>query len=318
MAEIRNLVFEGGGVRGAAYGGAVQVLEKKGALARVARIAGTSVGSITATFLATGGGSAGLLEWIRHTDFRTFLDGFGGVLGNSVRILEHHGMHAGEEMIAILKRNIGRFSGDPELTFRGLSERVSREPGRFAQLFVIASNLTKQRAQVLSAATTPDVPLWLAVRASVSIPLIFEPVKINGDLFVDGGLSWNYAIDLFDHDEVGPTRPCARRPGNDETLGFVLWNKAETAGRGFAVRDRSVVSLTDFLSALGGFMYEEANRRHIHPDDLARSVFIDDLGISSTSFDEPPERIEALIASGSAAMEGFLAERQAGGGPGRA
>ena len=52
--HFRNLVFEGGGVKGIAYIGAMQVLEEKGILTSVQRVGGTSAGAINATLLALG------------------------------------------------------------------------------------------------------------------------------------------------------------------------------------------------------------------------------------------------------------------------
>ena len=47
MSQFRNLVFEGGGVKGIAYAGAVAVLEDKGILPGIRRVAGTSAGAIS-------------------------------------------------------------------------------------------------------------------------------------------------------------------------------------------------------------------------------------------------------------------------------
>ena len=54
MSQFRNLVFEGGGVKGIAYAGAVAVLEDKEILPDIRRVAGTSAGAITAVLLALG------------------------------------------------------------------------------------------------------------------------------------------------------------------------------------------------------------------------------------------------------------------------
>ena len=52
--HFRNLVFEGGGVKGIAYVGAMQVLEEKSILADIQRVGGTSVGAINALLFALG------------------------------------------------------------------------------------------------------------------------------------------------------------------------------------------------------------------------------------------------------------------------
>jgi len=54
MSQFRNLVFEGGGVKGIAYVGAMEVLEEKGILGDVRRVGGTSAGAINAVLLAAG------------------------------------------------------------------------------------------------------------------------------------------------------------------------------------------------------------------------------------------------------------------------
>jgi len=52
MSQFHNLVFEGGGIKGIAYAGALEVLEKENILSDIKRVAGTSAGAITATLLA--------------------------------------------------------------------------------------------------------------------------------------------------------------------------------------------------------------------------------------------------------------------------
>ena len=49
---FRNLIFEGGGVKGIAYSGALAVLEQRGILRRIKRVGGASAGAINASLLA--------------------------------------------------------------------------------------------------------------------------------------------------------------------------------------------------------------------------------------------------------------------------
>lgn len=48
---FKNSVFEGGGVKGIAYVGAMEVLEEKGVLENIQRVGGTSAGAINALLL---------------------------------------------------------------------------------------------------------------------------------------------------------------------------------------------------------------------------------------------------------------------------
>lgn len=85
------------------------------------------------------------------------------------------------------------------------------EPGRVVRmrdfgtagllpLKIVGSNLSTRRLMLFSAETTPDVPVAEAVAASISIPLIFEPQTIDGDVFVDGGLVSNLPAWPFDEE----------------------------------------------------------------------------------------------------------------------
>ena len=51
--RFRNLVFEGGGVKGVAYVGALNELHKRGILDSIERVGGTSAGAINAVLLST-------------------------------------------------------------------------------------------------------------------------------------------------------------------------------------------------------------------------------------------------------------------------
>jgi NTE family protein len=54
MDSIENLVFEGAGIRGLVYGGAIAGLEAHGVLKNIRRVGGTSSGAITALLLCLG------------------------------------------------------------------------------------------------------------------------------------------------------------------------------------------------------------------------------------------------------------------------
>lgn len=70
----KNLVFKGGGVKGIGYIGALDEFQKQGFLEGVERVAGTSVGAITAGFIAVGCSVAKLNELLVNTNLMDFLD----------------------------------------------------------------------------------------------------------------------------------------------------------------------------------------------------------------------------------------------------
>jgi NTE family protein len=64
-------------------------------------------------------------------------------------------------------------------------------------LHIIAANVNRKKKRIFSSAADPDFPVAKAVRASMSIPLLFAPVEIDGDKHVDGGMVKNFPVDVF-------------------------------------------------------------------------------------------------------------------------
>lgn len=316
MGQFRNLVFEGGGVKGIAYSGALEVLETEGIMPEIKRVGGTSAGAITATLLAIGAGSKEIQQIVGGTSFRKFMDDSFGMIRDVRRLLEDYGWYKGEEFSRWIQQLIANYASKPELTFGELGELIAKNPTHYRrQLYVVGSNLSLQVPQVFSIETTPDVPIWYATRISMSIPLFFATVRQDHTVWVDGGVTWNYPIDLFDDlqyvdaaDQATADRwrvayPTSWGPNhiyNKQTLGFRVDTKDEIAAEK-GLKGRPPLEINDFgdyAKALVGFMMEIANDAHLHKDDWHRTVFSDALGVRSTDFDLSDGVIQQLVDSG--------------------
>ena len=86
--QFRNLVFEGGGVKGIAYIGAMKVIEDKGILENVLRVGGTSAGAINATLVALGFTNDEQRGILQKLDFNNFMDSNWGIFRNSIRLIK--------------------------------------------------------------------------------------------------------------------------------------------------------------------------------------------------------------------------------------
>jgi len=188
------LVLSGGGTRGFAHVGVLQVLEEKGI--PVAGIVGASMGSIIGGLAACGYDGAELQEIIKEVDLRELLrDGEKAEktppgesdldwknsllrleLDRSWKITGPLGGLDGESLLSRLSELTARA---PVYDFRDL-------PVPFA---AVATDLETGEAVVL---TSGD--LASAMRASMSIPGLFEPWEIDGRLYVDGGLVANVPV----------------------------------------------------------------------------------------------------------------------------
>jgi NTE family protein len=216
----KNLVFEGGGVKGVAYGGVFEVLEQRQITPQIQSVAGTSAGAITATMMR-------LKEFLKimiTLNFEKFEDGC--ELIGPFRLIRHFGWFKGNYFLKLMESYIKEKTGDGRATFRDLVEKYRDR--HFKRLYVFGTNLTQEAVQKFSYETTPDVAVADAVRISMSIPFFFQTryYEQNGsnDPYCDGGVLNNYPIDTFDeqHSGVDPDsgHQMLHRTPNKGTLGF--------------------------------------------------------------------------------------------------
>lgn len=247
-----NLAFEGGGAKGYAYIGAVQVLEQAGIYPQqIRRVAGTSVGSILALFAAVGASSDYMRERVPADLPGLVMDGSGGRLGSALRTAVTRGMHPGQRSYDFLGEVLEEYTGSPDVTFKQLLERCGRE------LCVAVTNVNRMMTEYCHTKTTPNMPVRVAVRMSMSLPVLLQPVLLakHGDdadlsgaeVYVDGGLMCNNPTHAFDGwwlslepedaflrklqplERAADSYPRAMRfsPENPRTLGFTLFSSDE-------------------------------------------------------------------------------------------
>lgn len=280
-----NLVFEGGGVRGLAYVGALQAVEAAGIRPNVTAVAGTSAGAITASLIAVGYTADELQDALMDINLVMFQDG--GLIG-PFRVVTGFGFFAGDVFLRWMRDRVAQKTGNANATFAEVHAATGID------LRVVVTNLSVHSAQVLSHDTTPDMELALGVRMSMSIPLFFAAVRDGQSLYVDGGAVWNYPLTIFDtEDEESEKR----------TLGFHLGLKGTAAPAPVKVGDIVTYGrmLYESLVTVQTFLMEH------NPDDVTRSVFIDHLGVSGTDFGISTETKKALIEKGFEATNAYLA-----------
>ncbi|HVN58744.1 MAG TPA: patatin-like phospholipase family protein [Bacteroidales bacterium] len=308
--NFRNLVFEGGGVKGIAYGGALDVLNEMGILNKIERVGGTSAGAINAALLATGHSTTEISEIISNTDFSAFADG-GSIFTKIPRLLKRYGINKGDVFSRFIRDKIGEKTQNPDLTFNQLSKRVEEgEPG-LRNLYIITTDLTRQKPVIFSheGSENSDTPIWLAVRMSMGIPIYFQSVFYKNSVLVDGGVSYNYAVNIFDNKKYLSNQQNGKydfypddkiKVFNYETLGFRLDSRQviKYSHDNWAIPPEKIENIKQFSGALLNFMMEMANKSHLLPEDWNRTVFIDTLDVRTTDFHINRERINALIRSG--------------------
>lgn len=201
--RIENLSFEGGGAKGYAYIGALQTLEEQGLYpGAILRTAGTSVGSLFALLAATGCSTSYMIDKV-PADFESLAkDGGGGRFGSFARAARRRGMHPGAQLYEFLGTILDDTTGSADCTFAQLKERCGRE------LCVPVTNVTRMMTEFCHVKTTPNMPVRVAVRMSMSLPVLLQPVNLlfgasrvahrEPEVYVDGGLLCNNPTHVYD------------------------------------------------------------------------------------------------------------------------
>jgi NTE family protein len=164
MKQKVALVLSGGGARGIAHIGVIEELESRGY--EITSIAGTSMGSVVGGIYAAGKLDI-LKKWLFSLDKLK-------VLYMVDFTLSKQGLVKGDRVTGRLKRLIA----DTQI-------EDLRIP--FA---AVAVDLIQSREVVFRSGS-----MYEALRASVSIPTVFTPVKTKDGLLVDGGVMNNVPID---------------------------------------------------------------------------------------------------------------------------
>jgi NTE family protein len=319
----KNLVLEGGGIRGMAYGGALTVLEQKGVLQQIERVGGTSAGSIAGLLVSLGYTAKEIDSTMRAVQVEQFNDGNGGLLGKYKRAKRYYGIYKGDVFEAWLEYMVERQTGNPLTSFAQLDSLAAANK-RFKSFQCVGTNLTKQQLQVFSSAATPNMPLKTAVRISCSIPFFYEPVLLDSsfaevnnpakgqryDIYVDGGIMANYPINLFDScKKGGHPLLCDSVLYNGQTLGLKLERDAQVKelDRSTGIPPYEIGNLNDYFGAFMNLVMETMNRKPRLENEKGRTIYIGYGNMASKPRKMSRQEKEMLYQKGVTAAERFFA-----------
>ncbi len=317
--HFTNFVFEGGGVKGIAYVGALEELEARGVVEKIIRVGGTSAGAINAVLLGLNFTHDEMRDILWKLNFRNFLDDSWGIVRDTKRLLSEFGWYKGDYFRGWIAELIKEKTGNTEATFADID--ALKDKKGFRDIYLIGTNLSTHFSEVFSKEHTPRMCVADAVRISMSIPLFFKAIRSpRQDVYVDGGVLRNYPVKLFDREKYVSgkfarktdyyerinkrlkkiERPISKYVYNKQTLGFRLDTKEEIS----MFRDHAepkhheIHDLFDYIVNLVTTMKDAQENSHLHSDDWQRTIYIDTLGVRTTDFDISDEKKKDLIESG--------------------
>jgi NTE family protein len=206
-------VLSGGGARGFAHLGVLKLLNELNV--KPYAIAGTSAGAIAGALYASGKSPDEILELMKNNIF----------FGWSNIAWRQEGFFSMNKLKKLLEDSIR-----PD-DFKALK----------IKLFVAATDLVKGESIIFSKGKLAD-----AVIASASVPVVFEAVKMNDKLLVDGGVMNNFPIEPL-------TKIC------NVIIGSYV-NKVEAGiGNGSAFKTANILDRC-FHLAIAGAVYSKTNQ----------------------------------------------------------
>jgi NTE family protein len=318
-----DLVLEGGGVKGIGLAGAVLALDEAGY--RFQRVAGTSAGAIAAAIIAALNRAGqpisklnGYLSTVQYEQFKakSGVRAALGAVGDAEQLLLHMGLYESSYLLEWL----GGVLGDIGVTHFGdlrLDDPQADQNWTIAQrysLVVHVSDITRGKLVRLPwdyseyGIAADGTRIVDAVRASMSIPFFFRPVRIavsgaaadhgvdkSGHVtWVDGGVLDNFPVDVFDRTDGAVSRW--------PTIGVKL------SARNPAI---PVVHGTDNVAAEAiaclETVIENGDRFYVTPAAAARTIFVDNGGVKATDFGLDDAQKQMLFGNGRAAALNWLA-----------
>lgn len=314
--SIQNLVFEGAGIRGMAYSGAIAELESRGLLKNMKRVGGTSAGAITALMLCLNYSAAEITTTINSTPFQKFNSGRFFFPGGIHRVKKNFGWYRSTRFEHWFDAIIAAKTGNAAITFAGLKE------SGYKDLYVTGTDLTQQKAVLLSQETFPQMRVRDAVKISMSIPLYFEAVFMKDDgmvvphpksknglhVLADGGFVANFPIAIWDSSRyVNATGKNIFLP-NHRTIGFRIDSdtqlRNDSTGAGLA--PLPILNFKQYLTAFYTIILENLNRQTLTREDWQRTVSISDGGLSPRIRRLSRNEVETLVRNGRNATAAFL------------
>jgi len=189
--KITHLVLSGGGMRGVMFIGALRLLYLENLHKNITHISANSIGSFIGLMIAfklTIEEMEKILYDMKDDNTLCFIP-----IKNYIRFITEYGFFSIQLFMNHLIKLINTKYPDigDDITFVELSKRFG------INLYISTTNINRCENRIFSIDNTPDNSVFRACEASMSVPLLFKPVKIDDEYYYDGALTNNFPIKIF-------------------------------------------------------------------------------------------------------------------------
>lgn len=195
-----ELIISSSGNKGYALIGCLNEFSKHYPINKLKYFTGTSAGAIICLLLILGYNINELNDILLNINFGDFQE------FKIINLIEKCGLDEGNKFSNLIKAFILNKGYNHTITFKELFDLTDK-------IFtVITVNITKGIAEYHNYINTPNMSIFLSIRMSMNIPLVFSPILYNDNYYIDGALLEPFAYHYFK---------------NTKKIGFWLFDKYE-------------------------------------------------------------------------------------------
>ncbi len=194
MDFYRHMVISGGSLKVLSVIGCLKYLSEKNLMDNIITFVGTSGGSILCLMLVCGFDIVEMIDFLYHKINDESLLQFKAE--ECLEIFNTFGINSGQIIIDVVEAILMKKFNKKDMTFMELGKQTGKD------LVVTVSNLTTEKCEFFSMNTKPNMSIVTAIRISCSVPMIFSPVVIDNQIYVDGGIFNNFPINYFDNETI--------------------------------------------------------------------------------------------------------------------
>ena len=185
---IENIVFSGAGSRIYIFVGFIKALDEHNLLSNIKSVIGTSSGALIAVLCVLDFKYSEIEEImlkINTSNLKNINS------ENIISFFNDYGLDDGKNFHRIIKIILNIKVKNENITFKELYELTNK------RLIITATCVNNMNIEYFDYINTPDIPVIKVLLMSISIPIIFKPIKLENKYYVDGGLISHYPIDFF-------------------------------------------------------------------------------------------------------------------------
>ena len=186
--KIKNiLVLAGGGMKGLGILGAIKYLEELDLIKNIEIYAGTSIGLIISVLIIIGYTSHDIYKFTKLFDMSKSLD------LDINNLFTKYTINNCNNYDIILSELLKKKNINPKINLLELYKLTKKK--------VIGTTvcITTKQTEYISYENYPELDVLTFMKMSSSVPFLFQPVTYKNKLYIDGGLTDNFPLDLFNN-----------------------------------------------------------------------------------------------------------------------